>query len=112
MSHTKYRHLTDEEFLRVVHNEPTIDDVDVEVRARYERLLSDLDTLRDIESNCEELGIDIESVCDLLGVADSYHCASPSELRDKLERADKFYDLVAEAGDTFMKLAVLAATTA
>lgn len=112
MSHTKYRHLTDEEFLRVVHNEPAIDDVDVEVRARYERLISDLDTLRDIESNCEELGIDIESVCELLGIASKHHCTSASELREKLERSDKFYDLADEAGDTFKKLADLAATTA
>lgn len=112
MSHTKYSHLTDDEFLRVVQTEPTIDDVDVEVRARYGRLLSDLDTLRDIESNCEELGIDVSSVCELLGVADKHHCASPSELREKLERADKFYDLADEAGDTFKKLADLAATTA
>lgn len=111
MSHTKYRHLTDDEFLRVVHNEPTIDDVDVEVRQRYERLLSDLGTLRDIESNCDDLGIDIKSVCELLGVADKFHCARPSELREKLERADKFYDLAQEAGDTFKQLADLAATT-
>jgi hypothetical protein len=114
MSHTNYRHLTDAEFLRVAEDaqDPlTATDVQTELLERFERALTDLETLRDIEANCEELGIDVKEMLELLGVADEFHCTDFDSLRAKLQRADKFYDIAEEAGDAFKQLAELAATT-
>ena len=39
------------------------------------------------------------------------HWLTPAEVREKLQRADKFYDLAQEAGEAFTMLATLASAT-
>ena len=48
----------------------------------------------------------------MFDVLTEFNCDTPATLREKLERADKFYDIASDADDIFTRLADLAGAVA
>lgn len=114
MHHTPLNHLTDEEFLRhahQAHDSLTTTDVEIEFMQRFENLLQrddEITPLREAIDKSELAFDDVETVFDTLA---EFNVTTPDELRQKLERADKFYDIANDSGDVFSRLNDLVNTT-
>lgn len=120
MNLSRFRTLTDAEFLRVARDaqDPlTSTEIQDELLIRFEKIVEDGNEFEQIKTRLADTGtyIDteagIDGLIELLHVANEHYCGEAVVLKTKLQRADDFYDIVAEAGDLFKRLADLAATT-
>lgn len=59
----------------------------------------------------EETGLDADDVLKIVEALHDHYCDTPSDLRAKLERADKFYDIANDAGDVISRLNALVTET-
>jgi hypothetical protein len=106
--------LSDEEL--ITHAEQTTDPIvtsDLE-RELIKRLQARVD-LGDDERIAVLDEVDADDADDLKAMFDvltEFNCDTPATLREKLERADKFYDIASDADDIFTRLADLAGAVA
>lgn len=112
--HTKYRHLTDIEFLNIatVDIDPMVStELEQELLHRFtQAAVKEAEQLNTLLEDFELTDIKkLEAV--LKAVNEFVGDMSESTLREKLERADSFYDLAQEAGDIFARLNELAKKT-
>lgn len=103
--------LTDDELLRHAANsfdELTSTDLEAELTRRLgERVAAEKDEepLNDV---LEQSGLTREDLPEIVRVMDEHYCDTPGELRAKLERANKFWDLAQDLqGDVLTRLADL-----
>lgn len=102
--------LTNEELLRIATAEVdslTSTPLEVELLKRFGDLLDNPPLPSDVQKALDDNYIDDDSLAAVVVVMGQFNCASPDELREKLERADKFYDIATEAGDVVQRLAQL-----
>lgn len=120
MNLSRFRTLTDAEFLRVARDaqDPlTSTEIQDELLIRFEKIVEDGHPLEQLKAELAETGtyIDdeagVKGLVEFLHVANEHNCDDAAILKSKLQRADDFYDIAAEAGDLFKRLADLAATT-
>ena len=52
----------------------------------------------------DDAGLDAGDMQDIAEAMADHYCHTPADLRAKLERADKFYDIAAEAGDVISRI--------
>lgn len=120
MNQTRFRTLSDAEFLRVAldaQDPLTSTEVQDELLNRFERMVEAGNEFEQIKARLAETGtyIDteegIKGLVEFLHVANEHNCDDAEILKTKLKRADDFYDIADEAGDLIQRLAALAATT-
>ncbi len=100
--------LSDAELVRhaeAVRDPLTTTDLEIELcnrSAGWADALDALDALRDL---ADALGLetpdDFQALKEVLA---NFHIDSPADLRSKLERSDKFYDIASDAGDVISRL--------
>lgn len=112
--HTKLSHLTDEELLRHVENERdalTTTDAEIELVGRF-AALSDAPPLpADIQEALDSAGIEPMFLPELIKALDDFSATDTKTLREKLQRANDFYDIANDAGDVIARLSTLVSTT-
>lgn len=123
------RLLSNEELIRKAHteiNHITSTPLEIELIRRLEELtewqpvldvmqqhydsVKDCADFDDVLTNLDTLS-NIAAMPELLAVFEEHNVDDIKVLREKLERADKFYDLAQEAGEAFTMLAKLAETS-
>jgi hypothetical protein len=110
MDYTVLSRLTDRELLLHADNarDPlTTTDIEIELATRFERLVG----LAEIEDAVKNVGIDVADVPAIVEALDDHNATELKVLRQKLERADKFYDIANDAGDVIARLNTLASET-
>jgi hypothetical protein len=110
MDHTSLSHLTDRELLLHADNarDPlTTTDIEIEMTTRFERLVG----LAEIEDAVGNVGIDVADIAAIVELLSDHSATEIAVLRQKLERADKFYDIAQDAGDILARLNTLATET-
>lgn len=103
--------LTNTELLSFVHagfNALTTTDLEREVA---ERLQAFVDAENDLAPLLKDLEDKDLEPADLVALLDEFSCTDLKTLREKLERADKWYAIAEEAGDLFQRLQDLTKTT-
>jgi hypothetical protein len=90
--------------------------LETELLARFERLLEHkpfIDLVEEHEINTDELdalgqalgaGVGIGELTTTIGVLEEFNATDTATLRQKLERADKFYDIANDTGDVIARL--------
>ena len=114
MHYTPLNHLTNEEFLRhaqSAHDSLTTTDVEIEFMQRFAALLDDEIANAPLMQALDDAGIDISELKEIVATLEEFHVSTPDELRTKLERAHKFYDIANDSGDVFSRLNDLVNTT-
>lgn len=114
MIHTPLSHLTDAELLRHVENERdplTSTDAEIELVERFNALLDEHQRLAPVIKLVDDLGLDDEQIALLGDTFEDFHLNDVIDLRTKLERSDKFYDIASDAGDVIVRLNDLINTT-
>jgi hypothetical protein len=64
-----------------------------------------------LQAVCESHPASLKEMAELLQVLSDDDIHTPDQLRAKLERSDKFFDIATDAGDVLSRLADLAKTT-
>ena len=106
------RNLTNDELLRMVQSdEDPITTTDLE-RALTTRLRDAQDEITKLETMRDAFG-DYEptDIKELLETLSEFNAESQDSLRDKLKRADEFYDIAQDAGDFLERMNNLVKTT-
>ena len=99
---------TDDELVHHADNHATTE-LERELAKRFAALLDEKQQLDSFENTT---GISIEFLSDCADVLSEYNCDSSDVLREKLERADKFWELAQDLqGDVLSRLATLVAAT-
>ena len=88
--------------------------IEIELLNRFEKVLqhsSIIDLVEEHEINDSEitalgeaLAIGIANLSATVALLDEFSATEPGTLREKLERADKFYDIAGDAGDVIARL--------
>lgn len=96
--------LSDAELVRhaeAVRDPLTTTDLEIELCNR----LADTDDLEALRDLADALGLETpDDFQALKEVMADFHIDSPADLRSKLERSDKFYDIASDAGDVISRL--------
>lgn len=95
--------LSDAELVRhaeAVRDPLTTTDLEIELCNRLAGT-DDLEALRDL---ADALGMAHDDFQALKEVMADFYIDSPADLRSKLERSDKFYDIASDAGDVISRL--------
>ena len=96
--------LSDAELVRhaeAVRDPLTTTDLEIELCNRLART-DDLEALRDLADALDlEMPDDFQELKEVMA---DFHIDSPADLRSKLERSDKFYDIASDAGDVISRL--------
>lgn len=96
--------LSDAELVRhaeAVRDPLTTTDLEIELCNR----LADIDDLEALRDLADALGLETpDDFQALKEVMADFHIDSPADLRSKLERSDKFYDIASDAGDVISRL--------
>lgn len=105
--------LTDPELLRHAHNsaDNLTTDLETELQARLVAQTEELDDYHGLQDMLEAQEVEEEDLRALCIVLVKFNATTPGTLREKLERADKFYEIASEAGDIFARLSSLTAQT-
>lgn len=99
--------LTDRELLThfiATRDSLTTTDLESAMAERFESLLVAQEEREPIDTALDEHGIDDERLAEILKLLDEHYAFNPSVLAEKLERADKFYDVARDAGDVIHRL--------
>ncbi len=110
MDHTNLSRLSDRELLLHADNrrDPlTSTDVEIELANRFADLLG----LTEIDDAITEHGLERDDLRPLLELLNDHSATDLKVLRQKLERADKFYDIAQDAGDVIARLNTLVTET-
>jgi len=110
MDHTALSRLTDRELLLHAdnHRDPlTSTDVEIELANRFANLVE----LTEIDDAITEHGLERGDLRPLLELLNDFNATDLKALRQKLERADKFYDIANDAGDVIARLNTLVTET-
>lgn len=90
--------------------------IEIELLNRFEKVLqhsSIIDLVEEHEINDSEIaalgealaiGVGIANLSATVALLDEFSATEPGTLRDKLERADKFYNIAGDAGDVIARL--------
>lgn len=90
--------------------------LELDLLERFERLLEHkqvIDLVEEHEINTDELdalgqalgaGVGIGELTAIVGVLEEFNATDKATLRQKLERADKFYDIANDTGDVIARL--------
>jgi hypothetical protein len=100
--HTNLSRLTDEELIRHAENErdPLVSStLEIELCNRLTTLIENPPVPDDLAAVMEEYGFEIGNVIQLVKVASEFSCEDIKTLREKLARADKFYEIAADLQD-------------
>lgn len=114
ITESQMRNLTDDELLRFIESEDdtlTTTDLERELTRRLAEAQDELAELQVVRTTMENNNLDQNDIKELLEILSEFCVENPGSLRDKLERADEFYDIAQEAGDTLERLSNLAKTT-
>ena len=90
--------------LRAEHDPMTSTAIEDELLERFERLVAERKAAEPLEDAIENSEIVADDVPEMLKVAAEFYCATPADLRAKLERADKFYHIAEDTGDVISRL--------
>lgn len=110
MDHTALSRLTHRELLLHADNarDPlTSTDIEIELANRFADLLE----LIELDDVLTDLGIERKDLRPLLELLNDHSATDLASLRQKLERADKFYDIANDAGDVIARLNTLVTET-
>lgn len=103
MDHNVLSRLSDRELLLHADNarDPlTTTDIEIELTTRFTHLVG----LTEIEEAVKDVGIDVADVPAIVKLLDDHNATRLEFLREKLERADKFYDIANDAGDVIDRI--------
>jgi hypothetical protein len=78
-----------------------------ELIKRLDRLLEERDQYAPVIAKVEDRNITAEQMDEIFAAMDEFNCDDHIDLRAKLERADKFYDIASDAGDVIERLSTL-----
>ncbi len=110
MDHTRLSMLSDRELLLHADNarDPlTTTDIEIELTTRFARLVG----LAEIEDVITEHSLELSELRPLLELLADHNATELAVLRQKLERADKFYDIANDAGDVITRINTLITET-
>jgi hypothetical protein len=82
-----------------------------ELIKRLERLLDERDDYTPIVALLDEYEYETDDVKEIFTAMEEFGCDDHIDLRTKLERADKFYDIASDAGDVIERLSNLVNNT-
>lgn len=85
--------------------------LEIELLKRFERMLDEKRDDAPLDDALEDTFIEHEQLPEFIKVLSEFGAADLAVLRQKLERADKFYDIANEAGDAITRLNDLINTT-
>lgn len=88
----------------------TSTDLERELINRLEAQQTEIDELRTLAADSEALD-DPAEFSKIVALLTEFNAPDAKTLRQKLERADKFYEIAEEAGDVFQRLTTLAEAT-
>lgn len=114
MVHTSLSHLTDEELLRHVENERgplTSTDAEIELVERFTNLLEGPPLPEDLQKALDDTGIEVVDLTEIVTILDEFSAGDAKILREKLKRANDFYDIASDAGDVIERLNTLVSST-
>lgn len=112
--HTALSHLTDDELLRHVDNERdalTTTDAEIELAGRFADLVENPPLPADIQDALDSAGIEAEHLPEILKTLEEFYATDAKTVREKLKRANDFYDIANDAGDVIDRLNTLVSTT-
>ena len=110
MDHTALSRLTDRELLLHADNARdlfTTTDIEIELATRFARLVG----LAEIEDAVTNFDIDVADIPAIAEALNDHNATELKVLRQKLERADKFYDIANDAGDVITRINTLITET-
>jgi hypothetical protein len=110
MEQTSLSRLTDRELLLHADNarDPlTSSEIEIELTTRFAHLVG----LAEIEDAVKNAGIDVDDVPAIAEALNDHNATELKVLRQKLERADKFYDIANDAGDVITRINTLITET-
>ena len=110
MEQTALSRLTDRELLLHADNarDPlTTTEIEIELATRFAHLVG----LAEIEDAVTNFDIDVADIPAIAEALNDHNATELKVLRQKLERADKFYDIAQDAGDVIARLNTLATET-
>ena len=110
MEHTSLSRLSDRELLLHADNnrDPlTATDIEIELANRFAHLVE----LSEIEDAVKNVGIDVTDVPAIVELLNDHNATDLKVLREKLSRADAFYDIANDAGDVIARLNTLVTET-
>ena len=110
MDHTSLSRLSDRELLLHADNtrDPlTTTEIEIELTTRFAHLVG----LAEIEDAVKDVGIDVADVPAIVELLNDHNATELAVLRQKLERADKFYDIAQDAGDVIDRINALITST-
>lgn len=84
---------------------------EAELLHRLEMLLDELADRTPLENAMAEASLEYKDIPPILETMVEFSCYDAKDLRQKLERADKFYDIAQEAGDVIDQLNTLIQST-
>lgn len=99
--------LTDRELLaqfEATRDPLTTTELEVEIAKRFEKLLDAEEERAPIDEILGNAGIDDAELTELLQACDEHAICTATELRERLKRADAFYDIASDAGDVLHRL--------
>jgi hypothetical protein len=108
------RTFTDDELVRHAHNslDPlTSTELEQELVRRLDTAAAEVARLQGAVAALDSVTLEPADVPPLLKLRDEFSAADLKTLREKLERADKWYAIAEEAGDLFQRLQDLTNTT-
>jgi len=85
-------------------NAMTSTDIECELLARFENLLAERAEREPLEAAVDSAEIDTAEVPKILEALAEFNCWSESDVRQKLERADKFYGIANDSGDVISRM--------
>ena len=110
MKHTSLSRLNHRELLLHADNNSdplTSTDIEIELANRF----ADLIELIEIDDALDEFGFKREDLRPLLELLNDHDATGLDVLRQKLQRADKFYDIATDAGDVIDRINTLITET-
>ena len=114
MEHTTFRRFTDDELIRhleTVRDPMTTTDAEVELLGRFKNLLDDAPLPHTLDVAIDDSAVSADDLPELVRILDEFSAESPSTLREKLQRANTFYDIANDAGDVISRLSDLVNNT-
>lgn len=112
--HTSLSHLTDDELLRHVENERdalTTTDAEIELAGRFADLVDSPPLPDDLQAAIDDTAVSADHLVEIIKIIDEFSAEEPKVLREKLKRANDFYDIATDAGDVIERLSTLVSTT-
>jgi hypothetical protein len=105
--------LTDREIITYTHQADRIatSELEVQLAERLETVLDEADEFAPIEARMDEYAVSVEDLIAYFTLFSEFGIETPKNLREKLERADAFYDIANDAGDVIARLNTLVNTT-